>query len=109
METLSRCVKVGLKLLIYTPLDDGCISDAYSSYLSRAKNLLASRRFPTTALSLIESDISTTLPQLHIFHRQHGPLYDDLYSLLCAWVISRADEGLGYVEGIAKVQVQLIC
>lgn len=83
---------------------DKSISDAYSSCLSRAKSLLSSRRFPTTALSLIESDISTTLPQLHIFHRHYGPLYEDLYHLLCAWVIARADEGLGYVEGIAKVR-----
>ncbi|GJJ13364.1 hypothetical protein Clacol_007616 [Clathrus columnatus] len=82
--------------------------DAYSQCLSRAKSLMASRRFPTTALSLIESDISTTLPQLHIFHRQHGPLYEDLYNLLCAWVIARADEGLGYVEGIAKIGGMLL-
>lgn len=82
--------------------------DAYSSCLSRAKNLLSSRRFPTTALSLIESDISTTLPQLHIFHRHYGPLYEDLYHLLCAWVVARADEGLGYVEGIAKIGGMLL-
>lgn len=24
--------------------------------------------------------------------------------MLCAWVVARADEGLGYVEGIAKVR-----
>jgi len=82
--------------------------DSYVTSLARAKHLLASRRFPTTALSLMESDIATTLPQLHIFNRQSGPLYDDLYNLLCAWTISRADEGLGYVEGIAKVGGMLL-
>jgi len=86
-------------------VDFNHISDSYSSFLARAKNLLASQRFPRTALSLLESDISSTLPQLHIFHALTGPLYSDLRDLLCAWVVSRADEGLGYVEGVAKVRL----
>ena len=82
--------------------------DTYVSTLSRAKNLIASKRFPTTAISLLESDIASTLPQLHIFHSATGPLYQDLRNLLCAWVVSRADEGLGYVEGAAKVRIMRV-
>ncbi|KAF8514755.1 rab-GTPase-TBC domain-containing protein [Gautieria morchelliformis] len=82
--------------------------DTYKSTLARAKNLIASKRFPTTAISLLESDIATTLQQLHIFNSSTGPLYGDLRDLLCAWVVSRADEGLGYVEGVAKIGGMLL-
>jgi len=45
----------------------------------------------------------STLPALHIFHPETGPLYQDLRDMLCAWVVSRADEGLRYVHGTAKI------
>jgi len=56
----------------------------------------------------MEADIETTLPQLHIFNSLTGPLYDDLRNLLCAWIVSRAEEGLGYVEGAAKARLDVI-
>ncbi|KAM6498745.1 Rab-GTPase-TBC domain containing protein [Amanita muscaria] len=77
--------------------------DHYRSCLSRAKRALASGSFPEGTLSLIEEDISTTLPSLHIFNRDSGPLYADLRDMLCAWVVSRSDEGLGYTTGVAKL------
>ncbi|KAH9937372.1 uncharacterized protein B0H18DRAFT_970270 [Fomitopsis serialis] len=30
-------------------------------------------------------------------------MYEDLKDMLCAWVVSRSDEGLGYMPGIAKM------
>lgn len=101
--SLSAEVSLTTHLVIVDFDCNSTFPDSYSSSLARARNLLASQRFPTTALSLLESDISSTFPQLHIFHAQTGPLYNDLRDLLCAWVVSRADEGLGYVEGVAKV------
>lgn len=59
-------------------------------------------------MSLMEADIETTLPQLHIFNKLTGPLYDDLRNLLCAWIVSRAEEGLEYVEGAAKIGGMLL-
>jgi hypothetical protein len=51
----------------------------------------------------IEADILRTLPSLHIFHPETGPLYEDLKNMLCAWVIARTDEGLRYIPGIARI------
>ncbi|KAH9947099.1 RabGAP/TBC [Amylocystis lapponica] len=82
--------------------------DAYKTCLSRAKRALASGSFPTTVLGFLEDDISTTLPALHLFHSETGPLYQDLKDLLCAWVVSRSDEGLGYVHGIAKIAAMIL-
>lgn len=59
---------------------------------------MASGAFPVETLAIIEEDIRATLPALHIFHPETGPLYQDLKDLLCAWVVSRSDEGLGYVS-----------
>ena len=64
--------------------------------------------FPTTVLGLIEDDIATTLPSLHLFKPETGPLYQDLKDMLCAWVVSRSDEGLGYVLGIAKIAAMIL-
>ncbi|KAG5650741.1 hypothetical protein H0H81_011185 [Sphagnurus paluster] len=82
--------------------------DHYRTCLSRAKRALASGAFPQASLSLIEVDISTTLPSLHIFHHQTGPLYEELKEMLCAWVVSRSDEGLGYTLGAAKIAAMLL-
>jgi hypothetical protein len=77
--------------------------DNYKSCLSRATRALSSGSFPAETLQVVEQDILSTLPTLHIFHPKTGPLYQDLRDMLCAWVVSRADEGLGYVHGTAKI------
>lgn len=59
-------------------------------------------------MSLIEQDMANTLPGLHIFHHETGPLYSDLREMLCAWVVSRSDEGLGYTLGAAKIAAMLL-
>ncbi|EDR15811.1 uncharacterized protein LACBIDRAFT_301140 [Laccaria bicolor S238N-H82] len=82
--------------------------DHYRTCLSRAKRALASGVFPQTTLDLIERDISTTLPALHIFHPESGPLYGDLKDMLSAWVVSRSDEGLGYTFGAAKIAAMML-
>ncbi|KAH7916486.1 rab-GTPase-TBC domain-containing protein [Hygrophoropsis aurantiaca] len=82
--------------------------DNYRACLSRAKRALSSGIFPAETLTLIEQDITTTLPALHIFHPSTGPLYQDLKDMLCAWVVSRADEGLGYANGAAKIAAMLL-
>ena len=35
-------------------------------------------------------------------------MYDDLFNILCAWVVSRADEGLGYTMGASKIAAMLL-
>ncbi|PFH49815.1 hypothetical protein AMATHDRAFT_62468 [Amanita thiersii Skay4041] len=82
--------------------------DHYRICLARAKRALSSGVFPEATLSLIEEDISTTLPSLHIFHHETGPLYSDLKDMLCAWVVSRSDEGLGYTMGAAKIAAMML-
>ncbi|EJF67195.1 RabGAP/TBC [Dichomitus squalens LYAD-421 SS1] len=77
--------------------------DSFKTCLSRAKRALASGSFPTTVLRLLEDDIRTTLPAIHLFTPEKGPLYQDLKDMLCAWVVARSDEGLGYVVGVAKI------
>ncbi|KAF9225488.1 RabGAP/TBC [Gyrodon lividus] len=77
--------------------------DNYPSCLSRAKRAISSGVFPSEILQAIEEDILITLPTLHIFHSKTGPLYQDLKDMLCAWVVSRADEGLGYTRGISRI------
>ena len=57
---------------------------------------------------MIDEDMSTTLPALHIFIKETGPLYDDLKEILCAWVVSRSDEGLEYAFGAAKIAAMLL-
>ena len=59
-------------------------------------------------LDMIEDDISTTLPALHIFIKETGPLYGDLKEMLCAWVVSRSDEGLEYAFGAARIAAMLL-
>ncbi|KAF9074847.1 rab-GTPase-TBC domain-containing protein [Rhodocollybia butyracea] len=82
--------------------------DNYRSCSSRAKRALASGAFSAATLSKIEADISSTLPSLHIFHHETGPLYQDLKDMLCAWVVARADEGLGYTHGAAKIAAMFL-
>ncbi|KAI6153881.1 rab-GTPase-TBC domain-containing protein [Pisolithus tinctorius] len=82
--------------------------DSYRSCLSRARRALSSGVFPLDILQEMEDDIVTTLPALHIFHPESGPLYQELKDVLCAWVISRADEGLGYTRGISKLAAMIL-
>ncbi|KAI1793168.1 RabGAP/TBC [Ganoderma leucocontextum] len=82
--------------------------DSFKTYLSRAKRALASGSFPTTVLGLIDDDIRTTLPSINVFMPGKGPLYQDLQDMLCAWVVSRSDEGLGYVVGVSKIAAMVL-
>ncbi|KAH9858360.1 RabGAP/TBC [Lenzites betulinus] len=82
--------------------------DSYKTCSARAKRALASGSFPTTVLSLLEEDIRTTLPSIHLFNPERGPMYQDLRDMLCAWVVARSDEGLGYVVGIAKIAAMML-
>ncbi|KAI6047910.1 rab-GTPase-TBC domain-containing protein [Pisolithus marmoratus] len=82
--------------------------DSYRTCLSRARRALSSGVFPLDILQEMEEDIITTLPALRIFHPESGPLYQELKDMLCAWVISRADEGLGYTRGISKLAAMIL-
>jgi len=82
--------------------------DNYRTCSARAKRALSSGTFPTATLTVMEDDILSTLPALHIFHPSTGPLYQDLKDMLCAWVVSRSDEGLGYKFGIAKIAAMFL-
>jgi TBC1 domain family member 14 len=82
--------------------------DAYRTYLARAKRALSAGSFPTTSLGLIEQDIRGTLPSLHIFNPDSGAMYADLKDMLCAWVVSRSDEQLGYVPGTARIAAMIL-
>lgn len=83
-------------------------TDTYRTCLARAKRALTSGTFPAATLALIDEDMLTTLPSLHIFHRETGPMYADLRDMLLAWVVSRSDEGLGYTLGAAKIAAMLL-
>lgn len=48
-------------------------------------------------LKTIEGDMDNTLVTLKVFTRD-SPLRDDLRELICAWLVFRSDEGLGYVS-----------
>ena len=82
--------------------------DHYRACLSRAKRALSTGVFPEATFSQIEEDISSTLPSIHIFNRDSGPLYAELKDMLCAWVISRSDEGLDYTQGAAKMAAMML-
>ncbi|KAI6031467.1 rab-GTPase-TBC domain-containing protein [Pisolithus microcarpus] len=82
--------------------------DSYRTCLSRARRALSSGVFPSDILQEMEEDIVTTLPALHIFHPESGPLYQELKDMLCAWVISRADEGLSYTRGVSKIAAMIL-
>lgn len=73
-----------------------CI-DIYKTYLARARKGLATGRFPVDLLKTIEGDMDNTLVTLKVFTRG-SPLRDDLRELICAWLVFRSDERLGYVS-----------
>ena len=35
-------------------------------------------------------------------------MYEDLLDMLCAWVVSRSDEGMGYVMGASKIAAMFL-
>ena len=35
-------------------------------------------------------------------------MYEDIKDILSAWVVSRRDEGLGYVHGVAKIAAMFL-
>ena len=72
-------------------------ADAYKSYAKRARRAVLDNRFPPEILDKIERDLNDTLPTLKLF-TSGSPLREDLRELLCAWVVCRSDEGLGYVS-----------
>lgn len=72
-------------------------AEAFKMYLSRAKKAIDSGRFPQDTLEVIERDMDRTLPQLKLFI-PGSPMRDDLREVLCAWVVYRSDDGLGYVR-----------
>ncbi|KZT30888.1 RabGAP/TBC [Neolentinus lepideus HHB14362 ss-1] len=77
--------------------------DSYRSCLTRARRAISNKTFSIAIMDLLEDDIRSTLPSLHIFHPETGPMYQDLKDILCAWVVARSDEGLGYTRGVAKI------
>ena len=76
--------------------------------MSRAGRALSVGSFPAAVLDAIEADIETSLPTLHLFAPGRGPLYQDLKDMLCAWVVARSDEGLGYIPGESKIAAMLL-
>lgn len=84
------------------------LADTYRLCLARAKRALAAGTFPTTTIALVEEDVASTLPSLHIFLPGTGPMYEDLKDMLFAWVVSRSDEGLGYVKGVARIAAMVL-
>jgi len=42
--------------------------------------------------------MDSTLPALHLFHRESGVMRQDLRDLMIAWTVARSDEALGYVS-----------
>ncbi|KAI9444885.1 rab-GTPase-TBC domain-containing protein [Lactarius indigo] len=71
--------------------------DTYRICLARAKRLLEAGTFPKTSLDQIEQDVWSTLPSLHIFHPDSGPMHGELKDMLHAWVVSRSDEVPGFI------------
>ena len=58
---------------------------------------METERFPADILEQLERDMDGTLPTLRLYVRG-SPMRDDLREFICAWVVYRSDEGLGYVS-----------
>lgn len=59
---------------------------------AEAKEMRTAGNFPKDDLIAIEEDIDHTLPTLRLFQKETGPLYDDLFELLCAFTIVRLEQ-----------------
>ena len=53
---------------------------------------LAANVFPSALIKIIKRDIACTLPSLRLFDEKSGPLWQDLFDVLLAFVFVRADE-----------------
>jgi hypothetical protein len=86
------------KVCPYTSLDtDSRIVEAYKAYLARARKAIDQGRFPQNILDRLEADMDDTLPTLKLFV-PGSPMRDDLREFVCAWVVYRSDDALGYVS-----------
>ncbi|KAJ9102642.1 hypothetical protein QFC19_004751 [Naganishia cerealis] len=83
------------------------IIDSYRQYHSRARRAIQSQRFPQDILDSIEHDASDTLRVIKIF-QPGSPMHDELKDLLCAWYISRLDEGQGYISDVHHLAGMLL-
>ena len=81
-------------------------TDAYKSYLNRSSKARKNGSFPADTLEAIDAEMSETLPTLRLFG-EGGPMRNDLRELLCAWVVARSDDGLGYVSCTSWVDIVL--
>ncbi|WWC92902.1 uncharacterized protein L201_007864 [Kwoniella dendrophila CBS 6074] len=80
---------------------------AYKSYVARAEKAQKGGRFPQDILDQMEKDMDDTLPTLRMFHRG-SPLRDDLREVMCAWVVYRSDDGMGYVPYISLLSAMFL-
>lgn len=76
---------------------ESSFADAYRQYHARAIRAIQAERFPRDVLDSINQDAAGTLPVIKIF-QPGSPMHGELKDLLCAWYISRLDEGQGYVS-----------
>jgi hypothetical protein len=53
---------------------------------------MSADKLEKAVLNSLREDISTTLPSLKLFSLDMGPMYAELFDLLCAWSASRLDE-----------------
>lgn len=82
--------------------------DNYRTCHRRAQRALQSGKFSRATLDAIDEDIARTLPSLHLFRPETGPMHQDLRDMLFAWVVSRSDEGLGYIPGAASIAAMFL-
>jgi hypothetical protein len=83
----------------------------FSKASAMAKERKEEGTFPRGDLRALDADIAETLPTLKLFQKDTGPLYDDLYAVLCAFVVVLIDreESKGVqredIEGDEEVRV----
>ncbi|WVQ84426.1 hypothetical protein IAT38_006578 [Cryptococcus sp. DSM 104549] len=81
--------------------------DAYNMYAKRARRGIEKGRFPPDVLAEIEADLDQTLVTLKLYGKG-SPLRDDLREMICAWLVYRSDEGLGYAPYINLLSAMLL-
>ncbi|CCA67166.1 hypothetical protein PIIN_00998 [Serendipita indica DSM 11827] len=69
--------------------------DMYRSCSARAQRAILRGTFPTNALESIEKDMDSTLPTLHLFHRETGVMREDLRDLMLAWMVASLCKTMG--------------
>ncbi len=73
------------------------LTGSFKSCNVRARRAIESGRFPADILKQIDESTSSVFPVLKLF-QAGSPLQQELKELICAWYVSRTDEGLGYVS-----------